>query len=106
MLSMLRQETLLLASGIVKPFFTKDFVVTSNSRTTLASAPPRDKEIRQRSYFGIRKSTLCQTQFSFSAFPSASRSRTVSHFGVALRYSSRVVRRQRPRGFFSSRQTL
>ena len=37
---------------------------------------------------------------------SASKSRTISQFGLSLRYSSRVVLRHRPRLFLSSRQKL
>jgi hypothetical protein len=48
----------------------------------------------------------CQTQLSFSAAPSASTSITVCQAGSGLRYSSSVVRRQIPRGFFASRQKL
>src|SRR5262249_27110268 len=70
-----------------------------NAACLLSAAPPRDRERRQRSYLGRRKSAPCQTQFSFSWSLRASRSSTVSQFGWSLRYSSRVVRRQSPRGF-------
>src|SRR5947209_10057890 len=79
-------ETSLLASGSEKPPETNTFAFGSNSRTTLASAPPRDRETRHFSYLGWRKVAPSQTQFSFSASARTSRSRTVSHFGSALRY--------------------
>ena len=60
----------------------------------------------QRRYSGRRQAALCQTQFSSSAMLSASRSSTLSHAGSRLRYSSIVVRRQTPRGFFASCQKL
>ena len=104
--SMSFQPIVLLASGSVKPSATNSFLMTSNSRTTAASAPPRDRDSRQRSYFGYRQSMPASTQLSFSALPSASRSNTSSHFGAGLRYSASVVRRQIPRGCWSSRQKL
>ena len=73
---------------------------------TLASAPPRESEIRASLYSGRSTWAPCQTQFSFSSLPRASRSSTTSQFGLAFLYSLRVVRRQSPRGFLASRQKL
>ncbi len=70
---------------------TNFFASRSNSRTTLASPPPRERETRQRSYFGGNAFDPAQTQFSFSFLARASRSSTVSQAGSALRYSSSVV---------------
>ena len=50
-----RQATWLLASGSVYPSLTNDLVVRSNSRTTLASAPPRESEIRASLYSGLQR---------------------------------------------------
>jgi len=86
-----------LASGSVKPSATNCRVFRSNSRTTLASAPPRDSDSRQRPSYGRRHCAPFQTQFSFSFLPSASRSRIVSQAGCSLRYSASVVRRHKPR---------
>src|SRR5690606_5641067 len=95
-----------LASSRKKPSSTQVRVDRSNSRVTSASAPPRDSATRQRAYSGRRQLAPCQTQFSPSALLSASRSSTVSHFGCGLRYSSSVVRRQRPRSCLLSFQKL
>src|SRR5690606_26864689 len=98
--------TLPLASGRSKPSLTKAFSTRSNSRVTVASAPPRDSDNRQRRYSGRRQLEPFQTQLTPSALPRASRSSSTSHFGSSLRYSSRVVRRQTPCGFFWSCQKL
>ena len=47
-----------------------------------------------------------QTQLTPSVLPRASTSSTVSQAGCALRYSARLVRRHRPRGFAASCQRL
>ena len=100
------QVALPLASGRTKPSVTKVLLRGSNSRTTAASAPPRESETRQRWWPGVSQSAPSNTQFSFSAWPRASMSSTVSQRGEALRYSARVVRRQSPRGLRASRQKL
>jgi hypothetical protein len=41
------QSTSCLASGETKPSLTKALATRSNSRTTTASAPPRDSDSRQ-----------------------------------------------------------
>ena len=53
-LSLFRHATWLLASGRVYPFFMNAFFVRSNSRTALASAPPRDRDTRASLYSGFK----------------------------------------------------
>ena len=96
------QAIVLFASGRVKPSATNCFLVTSNSRTTLASAPPRDSDSSTRSRSGSSQLAPFHTQFSPSCLPSASRSSTTSQAGCSVRYESAVVRRHRPRGFCAS----
>src|SRR5262245_51105227 len=43
------------ASGRKKPSLTKDLVTASNSRTSVASAPPRERLTRQSRYSGCRQ---------------------------------------------------
>src|SRR5437773_1272088 len=97
---------LLFDSGSSKPPFTKVFETRSNSRTTLASAPPREIETSARDESVGSTSAPPQNQFSFSAAASESRSSTDSQTGWALRYSASVVRRQSPRVCLASRQKL
>src|SRR5436190_16765027 len=97
---------LLLDSGSSKPSFTNVLETRSNSRTTFASAPPRESETSARDEPVGNTSAPPQNQFSFSAVASESRSSTDSQTGSALRYSASVVRRQSPRVCFASRQKL
>ena len=61
----------------------------SNSRSTVASAPPRESLTMHRRFSGARHSRPLYTHGSPSAFTRASMSRTVSHAGLAVRYDSR-----------------
>ena len=81
-------------------------VARARSGASTASAPPRERLIRQRSKSGSSQLEPFHTQFSPSARARASRSSTVSHAGSGRRYSARVVRRQRPRGWAASCQRL
>ena len=89
-----------------KPSFTNARAPRSNSRTTEASAPPRESETR---HAGSRASGIGRPARPSSPTrrpTSASTSITVSQTGAALRYSASVVRRHRPRGLRASRQKL
>ena len=57
----------------------------SNSRTTAASDPPRDREINAREWSGSMTSAPAHTQFSPSARANSSRSMTTSQSGSAVR---------------------
>ena len=82
-----------LASGRVKPPATKSREARSNSRSTTASAPPRDSFTMARSWVpGIVVAPLhVQSSPSFAA--SASRSSRMSHSGVL---AAVAVERRRP----------
>ncbi len=80
-----RQVTDDFASGSVKPSGTNAFVTVSNSRMTLASAPPRESETRQRRKSGGRQSAPLKSHGMFSALARASMSMTVSQAGAAVR---------------------
>src|SRR5262245_15831025 len=95
-----------LPSDSMKPSGSHFLAARSNSRTTLASLPPRERLTRQRSYVGYRHAAPRQTQLAFSARLSASTSMRISHAGLAFTYSASVVRRHSPRGFTSSVQKL
>jgi hypothetical protein len=89
-----------LASGRLKPSAMNWRLAVSNSRTTTASAPPRESWIRQRVLSPPRQLTLFQTQFSFSALARASRSSSSSQAGSARRRrrggGARIRHRQPP----------
>src|SRR5665213_850840 len=72
---------LCLPCGMTKPSFTKLLDFRSNSRLVTASSPPSDRLRMQRVSAGSAQSAPFQNQFAFSAFDSASRSRTVCHAG-------------------------
>ena len=70
----------------------------SNSRSTTASLPPRDRLSIARSCVPGRVAAPRQIQSSLSFVASASRSSITSHSGCAVRKLSSVVRRHSPRG--------
>ena len=71
-----------LASVSVKPSLRKDLAAGSNSRTTTASPPPRDRFTRQRLSETLHSAPF-HTQFSCSSAASLSTSSSVSQAGVA-----------------------
>ncbi|SHU21297.1 Uncharacterised protein [Mycobacteroides abscessus subsp. abscessus] len=95
-----------LASGSSNPPATNCLVSRSNSRTTTASEPPRDRLTSARRKSGRSAAAPAHTQFSSSVAARASTSMTTSHSGSCRRYRSKVVRRQRPRELVASRQKL
>ena len=74
-----------LASGTSKPSATNSPVRMSNSRTTAASEPPRDRLISAREWSGSMTLAPAHTQFSSSSAASASRSITTSQSGASVR---------------------
>ena len=74
-----------LASGNWKPSATNSSFSMSNSRTTVASAPPRDSSINATVYSGSMTSAPAQTQFSSSVSAKASTSMMTSHSGSSVR---------------------
>src|SRR5579859_7193343 len=75
---------LVFASGIRPPPATNCLVVTSNSRRSLASDPPRESATMQRLYAGSRQFAPCHDHITPSALLRESRSMTVSHEGLAV----------------------
>jgi hypothetical protein len=75
------QVTLCFASGRRNPPSTNARRSRSNSRTSTASAPPRESRTRQRRYSGSRHVAPPYDQFTPSSRASRSTSSTVSHEG-------------------------
>ena len=93
--------------GQVEPVWRRILLsVMSNSRTTDASEPPRDRLTSARVYSGSMTSAPFQTQFSPSASASASTSMMTSQSGESVLYDSSVVRRHSPRGLAASTQDV
>ena len=100
------QLTIDFASESSKPPSTNAFAKVSNSRLTVASAPPRDSDTMQWRWSGHRQLAPFHTQLVSSAADRASRSSTVSHAGESVAYDSIDVRRQMPRTWSASCQKL